>query len=295
MPSGFKTPADVVDWLIGGISKYGIEQLFGRYYGTYRAIVEDVKDPDQRGRVRVSVPVLGHDKAPDDLWAVPVWPGASTGHGFFFSPVVGDVVWVQFENGNPNTPLLVGGMTAKSKMPEEFISAEALRRGIKTPGGHWVRFSDDPADLHVTISTAGGGYATMDKDGNVIVANKNGSHLYLNAKDGQTTVMDQTGSMVSMVDGKIALIAKDGSAITISDKVQVMSKGDMVLTAGGKVSIKAGAVDVGDQATQAAVLGTAFLALFNAHTHIGNLGAPTSPPIVPMVPGTHTSMSTKVA
>jgi hypothetical protein len=294
MAQNFKSPADVVDWLVRGVRKLGLEQMFGRYYGTYRAIVEDVVDPEGRGRVRLKIPVLGQVKASPDLWAVPVWPGASGGHGIFFSPVVGDVVWVQFESGDPNRPLLVGGMTAKAKMPAELASPEALRRGIRTPGGHWIRFSDDPADLHLTISTAGGGYASMDKDGNVIVSNKNGSHLYLNAKDGQTTVMDETGSMVSMVDGKISLVAKDGSAISISDKVQVLAKGDVVLTAGGKVSIKAGSVDVGDAATQQAVLGTAMLALYNSHTHVGNLGAPTSPPVAPMVPGTHTSLSVRV-
>lgn len=295
MPGGFRTPADVVDWLISGIGKLGLEQMFGRYYGTYRAFVEDVKDPENRGRVRVKVPVLGQRKAPTDLWACPVWPGASAGHGVYFPPVVGDVVWVQFENGESARPLLVGGFIAKAQMAAEFTDPNALKLGLKTPAGHWIRFSDDPADLHLTISTVGGGYATMDKEGSVLISNKNGSNVYLNAKDGQTTVMDQTGSMVSMVDGKIALIAKDGSAVTISDQVQVLAAGDVILTAGGKVSIKAGSVDVGDQATQAAVLGTAFATLYATHTHLSAAPAsPTGPPLLPMVPGQHLSLSVKV-
>jgi Type VI secretion system/phage-baseplate injector OB domain len=48
-------------------------------------------------------------------------------------------------------------------------------------------------------------------------------------------------------------------------------------------------------ATEALVLGTAFLALFNAHTHSGVTvgGGVTGAPVTPMVPGTHTSTIAK--
>jgi hypothetical protein len=39
-----------------------------------------------------------------------------------------------------------------------------------------------------------------------------------------------------------------------------------------------GPILLGESATERLVLGDAFLQLFNSHTHIGNLGAPTSPP-----------------
>ena len=41
------------------------------------------------------------------------------------------------------------------------------------------------------------------------------------------------------------------------------------------------------------MLGTAFLVLYNAHTHT-ETGGVTSVPIVPMVAGTHTSLTVKV-
>lgn len=39
-----------------------------------------------------------------------------------------------------------------------------------------------------------------------------------------------------------------------------------------------GPILLGENATEKLVLGDAFMQLFNQHTHIGNLGAPTSPP-----------------
>ena len=293
--AGFDSPAAVVDWLVSTVRRFGLENLFKRYYGTYRGIVEDTADPERRGRARVRILVLGQDQAPDDLWALPVLPMMSQKHGLFLPPEVGDLVWVQFENGDPVRPLYMGGILSRSQVPDEFTPTDdgPFKRGIRTPAGHWVRFNDDPADPHVTISAVGGGYATMDKDGNVLLANKNGSNLYLNAKDGQTTLMDQSGATVTMVDGVVALISADGSVVTVDKDAQVITPGNMTVTSGGKVTLKAGAVDIGDGAQQAVVLGTSFALLYGTHIHMGNLGVPTGPPLSPMIPGTHTSTAVK--
>jgi hypothetical protein len=55
-----------------------------------------------------------------------------------------------------------------------------------------------------------------------------------------------------------------------------------------------GPILLGEEATQRLVLGDAFLQLFNSHTHIGNLGAPTSPPNpLTMNEGQHLSKLTR--
>ena len=43
-------------------------------------------------------------------------------------------------------------------------------------------------------------------------------------------------------------------------------------------------IELGKGAKEKVVLGDTFMKLFNQHTHIGNLGAPTSPPVAPMTP-----------
>lgn len=65
----------------------------------------------------------------------------------------------------------------------------------------------------------------------------------------------------------------------------------------GKMSLETTNLELGGAlATEAAVLGTAFTTLFNAHTHAGvTVGAgATGPPTPLMVPGVHTSLSVKV-
>jgi hypothetical protein len=293
------------DWFVDRVRKYGLEQLTRRYYGTYRAFVEDVEDPENRGRVRLLVPALGHSAAPENIWARPIFPGSSMKHGHFFPPVKDDQVWCQFEGGDPNMPLYVGGFIAQDQRPDEFDSV--LKRGVRTPLGHYIRYSDEPDDPHITVSMAlddqgnAGGYLTMDKDGSVLIANVNGSHLYLNAKDGQTTLMHETGAMVSMSDsGGVCVISADGSVVDVTDSVSVITPGDVTLNGGGTCLIKTGTVNLGDGVLLEGVVLESFLTqVFNTHTHIGvgNLGAPVStlPPVAPAVPMVHSSGKVKAA
>jgi hypothetical protein len=68
-------------------------------YGVYRATVVDGTDPEQSGRVQVTVP--------DVSGSTPVWATPSTAVGSE-SPSVGGDVWVQFEGGNSEHPVWVG-------------------------------------------------------------------------------------------------------------------------------------------------------------------------------------------
>ena len=78
------------------------------YWGLYRAIVADNDDPRQLGRLRLRVPqVSGNDIVTD--WAFPrtgLWGNAN--QGAFAVPNVGDVVWCEFESGDPCLPIWSG-------------------------------------------------------------------------------------------------------------------------------------------------------------------------------------------
>ncbi len=78
----------------------------GHYYGKYRGTVENNLDPQGLGRVQVRVPaVLGETTS---AWAMPCSPYAGPGVGLFLVPPVGANVWVEFEGGDPDYPILAG-------------------------------------------------------------------------------------------------------------------------------------------------------------------------------------------
>jgi len=77
-----------------------------RYYGKYRGQVVRNIDPQNMGRVQVKcAAVLGEGTM---SWAMPCSPYAGSGVGFFAVPPVGANVWVEFEGGDPNSPILGG-------------------------------------------------------------------------------------------------------------------------------------------------------------------------------------------
>ncbi len=77
------------------------------FYGKYRGLVIDNVDPLQMGRILAQVPdVFG--EAPSS-WAMPCVPAAGIQAGCFIVPPIGSQVWMEFEQGNADYPIWVGG------------------------------------------------------------------------------------------------------------------------------------------------------------------------------------------
>ncbi len=85
------------------------------FFGVYRGRVVGNVDPMRRGRVQVSVPaVLGDGRL---AWAEPCVPYAGNQVGTFAVPPVGAAVWVQFEGGDPDYPVLAGCFWGDGESP----------------------------------------------------------------------------------------------------------------------------------------------------------------------------------
>lgn len=96
------------------------------YFGKYRGKVENVLDPMGLGRVQVSVPdVLGGGTL---AWAMPCLPGAGPKIGFFAIPPKDALVWVEFERGDPDYPIWVGGFWKKGDTPVAMGPQQAATR-----------------------------------------------------------------------------------------------------------------------------------------------------------------------
>lgn len=78
-----------------------------RFFGKYRGTVVNTLDPERRGRIQVIVPDVGG--LIPGTWALPCVPFAGMQAGMFVLPAVGSGVWVEFEQGDPDHPIWVGG------------------------------------------------------------------------------------------------------------------------------------------------------------------------------------------
>jgi len=121
----------------------------------------------------------------------------------------------------------------------------------------------------------------------------NGSNLFINSEAGETTLIDKTGAMVSMVEGAVTLVSKEGRTIEVGDEITVMSTGKININGGASVNIISGNVKLGAGVMDSLVKGGTFTALFNVHTHpCTSPGTPSGPPIIPMT-AAHTTLNVK--
>lgn len=178
------------------------------FYGVYPAVVHDVEDPDNQGRVQVRLPwALDPDDGEFIAWARLATLLAGANRGTWFVPEVDDEVLVAFEAGNPERPYVVGalwngvdgppatgmGFDAGTTLdPDSRVSHDSKTdHGLKVKhdpkvgmirsrSGVVVRFEGDSGSEKLTLSTPGGQKIVLDnQDRKVSVADGNGNEVEL--------------------------------------------------------------------------------------------------------------------
>jgi uncharacterized protein involved in type VI secretion and phage assembly len=139
-----------------------------RYFGVYPAIVTNIVDPDNLGRIEVSFPWLGSDGDSVRGWATLITPYADDDQGFEMLPSVDTQVVVAFEAGDSRRPYIVGATwNGKEKLPEP-PAAPNNKRLIKTRSGSLLEFDDADGATKVTLSMRSGHKLSMDDAANEI-------------------------------------------------------------------------------------------------------------------------------
>ena len=87
----------------------------GKFYGKYKAIVRDLNDPRQMGRIKCQCPSLIGNGLTN--WCQACIPVAYEGAGDIALPRLGDTVWLEFEEGNINNPIWVGNFYSQFNTP----------------------------------------------------------------------------------------------------------------------------------------------------------------------------------
>lgn len=151
-----------------------------RHFGVYPALVEDLEDQDNLGRVKVSFPWLGSRDV--TAWATLVSPYADDDQGFEFVPSTGTQVLVAFEAGDLRRPYVLGACwNGSESMPETPQDANDTRR-IRTRSGHVLLFDDTDGAAMVKVTTAGGHVLSLDDaaGGTITISHSNGSMIEIN-------------------------------------------------------------------------------------------------------------------
>lgn len=164
-----------------GIAAFRPDGSAERYFGVFPAIVTDIVDPDNLGRIQLKFPWLGADGDSVRAWATLLTPYADDDQGFYVLPAVDTQVVVAFEAGELRRPYIVGSAWNGSEAMPEAPAASNNKRLIKSRAGSLFEFDDTDGAAKVTISMKSGHKVVLDDSAQeVTVEHSNGCLVKLN-------------------------------------------------------------------------------------------------------------------
>jgi hypothetical protein len=169
------------------------------YTGIYRGAVVSNIDPEFRGRIMARVTdVTGVFTT---SWAEPVVPMAGPNAGYLSIPPINAGVWIQFENGDPDKPVWLGGLWGSA------IEAPVTGKTITSTG---------PAGAATLIQTMDLNFICIADKGMMAALPTGG--ILISAGPGTTIMIDKTGIKMTA-----PLITVNGATVTFNGGALVIT------------------------------------------------------------------------
>ena len=165
-----------------------------KFYGKYRGMVISNVDPMQQGRLMVQVPDVGG--LIPGTWAMPCVPIAGIQNGMFALPIPGSGVWVEFEQGDPDYPIWVGGFWGSA--------AEVPALALLTPPAVPAITLQTPLQNGLTISDVPGptgGIMIKSTTGAMLIVNDTGIYI----QNGKGAAITLVGPVVTINNGALTV------------------------------------------------------------------------------------------
>ena len=158
------------------------EVATARYFGVYPAMVTDIVDKKNLGRIEVKFPWLGADGATVRSWATLCTPYADDDQGLEVLPEKDTEVLVAFEAGQLRRPYIIGSTwNGSEKMPQAPAAPNNIRV-FKSRAKSKLEFDDTSGSAKVTISMQSGHQVVLDDAAKqVVVHHANGCEITLTA------------------------------------------------------------------------------------------------------------------
>ena len=191
----------------------------------------------------------------------------------------GSIVLLLCLNGLSDKGIIVGCLThpdRKTTLKNTEPHLEGEYNGI-----HIVINSDGSASLVFKGATNNDGHLIDPTQGKTTVKIE---------KDGSFQVDHATVIFRLDKSGVVSIDAQGDVKVTTQQNAVVTANADATVTCTGTALVEGSTVKLGVGAADAVIKGDAFAKIYNNHSHLGNLGAPTSPPDQMMDP----SLSKKV-
>jgi uncharacterized protein involved in type VI secretion and phage assembly len=196
----------------------------GLFYGVYPALVTDIVDPDQQGRVKVRLPW-----SPDagngsyEAWARLATMMAGNNRGTWFIPDKNDEVLVAFEGGNPRRPYVVGALwNGQDKPPEQMDgSGNNYLKTILSRQGVRITLDDTTGATKLRLETPNGQSIVLsDADNSILAQDSNGNSIKMDASGVNIIATAQVKIQASTVEVDASMVTVNSATSQFSGVVQ---------------------------------------------------------------------------
>ncbi|MCL1869480.1 MAG: VgrG-related protein [Promicromonosporaceae bacterium] len=218
--------------------------------GVLPAIVTNVRDPQQAGRVKVSVPYLFPDV--ESFWAQVVQQGAGKDRGLVLLPEVNDQVLVAFAEGDLEHPYVLGGLFSSQDTIEDagtVVGDDGAvgRRALTSRTGLHLEITETPQGEKIELTS-------KDRKERVSVLQKPQTGIEVQTTGpvtikAQQEVTVQAAQKVS-VTSTSGDVAVSGKAITVQGTEKIaLSAPQITIDGSAKVEVHGAMVKVAADAT----------------------------------------------
>jgi uncharacterized protein involved in type VI secretion and phage assembly len=129
----------------------------GKLFGVYLATVTSVKDDKKQGRIQIKLLAFdGVTQQDAPIWARVAVPFAGPNRGAFLIPNKNDVVVVQFIQGEPSAPVVIGGVwNGQQQAPEQLGGSgeEVDRWTFVGKQGTRIAIVEEQAGAKISLTT----------------------------------------------------------------------------------------------------------------------------------------------
>ena len=200
-----------------------------RFHGVYPAIVSDIDDPKKLGRVKLSLPWLDSKYVTD--WCRVLQLGAGKDVGLQLMPRPKDEVVVAFENGQLDSPFVIGSVFGKEsgKIPNTKLieQGKPVITALTTKAGHQLIFDDSADSSSITLQVKNGTSCS------IVLSDKNG--ITITTKGDNSLTINSAQDVIVKTERNAKVTAKD---------VAIDSQGPVKVTGKGKVDVSAPNISV---------------------------------------------------
>ena len=211
------------------------------YFGVAVGIVSDINDPENKGRVKLTLPWLSDDY--DTGWARVTQLGAGSGRGATFLPEVNDEVLVAFEHGDPQTPFVIGqlynGVDGPANASDVVAGGQVKQRQLVSRAGHRLLFDEDKgvtlevAHQQATLSFASDdGKVTLKANGDIEITGQ------------KNITITSTGDIELNAQGNLKLSASQAVSVSAGSQLSMSASAQASLDGGAETSISGALVKI---------------------------------------------------